>query len=54
MMEAGCLKFPLNKGGSAVGAGVVLMSAGKPDGQPPGARRAAPFVKGECCPLLTR
>ena len=25
-------KFPLNKGGSANGAGVVEMSAGKPDG----------------------
>ena len=37
MME--CLKFPLNKGGSAKGAGVVLISAAKPDGQAPGAVR---------------
>ena len=28
MME--CLTSPLNKGGSAQGAGVVLVSAGKP------------------------
>ena len=42
MMEAASLRFrefPLNKGGSAVGAGVVLMSEGNSDGQPPGAVR---------------
>ena len=41
------LKFPLNKGGQGKGAGVILISAAKPDGQP-----LAPLLRGICCPVL--
>ncbi len=62
--DGAALKFPLNKGGSAKGAGVVVGQCGQAGRTTPWREatavsrpqslRAAPFVKGECCPLLTR
>ena len=47
MMEAALVEqFPLNKGGSAEGAGVVLMSAGKPETD-------NPLARSDCCRSAT-